>query len=250
MQLSGAVALAAPPAELLSGASLFLDFDGTLVDIAVRPDAVVVSERVRDLIGVLLQRMDGRVTIMSGRDEAKLRGLLRLPSLAIAGSHGLQLHWPDGRAITAQRPAALDAVLAEMADFAAGQPGILIEDKPLGAALHYRQQPEAEAACRDLARHLAERHGLRLQTGKMVVELRAPGADKGSALDRLMGEPGLAGTRPVFIGDDDTDEPAFLAAAAHGGCGILVGLERPSAARYRLENVAAALDWLDKASTA
>ena len=91
MQSSGAVALAAPPADLLSGASLFLDFDGTLVDIAVRPDAVVVSERVRDLIGMLLQRMDGRVTIMSGRDAVQLRGILRLPSLAIAGSHGLQL---------------------------------------------------------------------------------------------------------------------------------------------------------------
>jgi trehalose 6-phosphate phosphatase len=95
---------------------------------------------------------------------------------------------------------------------------------------------------------LAEESGLSLQLGKMVVELRPSGADKGDALHSFMAEPDFAGARPVFVGDDLTDEHGFRAAAALGGAGILVGPARETAARYRLESVAAVADWLRSAA--
>ena len=95
---------------------------------------------------------------------------------------------------------------------------------------------------------LAGRTGLVLQRGKMVAELRPPGTDKGAALRRLMAEPPFAGARPVFVGDDLTDEHAFEAAAALGGGGVLVGPPRPTAARWRLNGVGEVTCWLEAAA--
>ena len=91
---------------------------------------------------------------------------------------------------------------------------------------------------------LARKTGFALQSGAMVAELRAHGATKGDALKAFMTEPAFAATRPVFVGDDLTDEHGFAEAAALGGAGILVGPERATAARYRLESVGAVADWL------
>lgn len=245
MRTSGA--LPTPPLDLLSGSSLFLDFDGTLVDIAETPGGVQVGERLRELLTRALAGLNGRVAVISGRDAAEVGRMIGLPSLGIAGSHGLDIQLPDGRVMASGRPGTLDDALNEFRTFAKSRPGLLVEDKPFGTALHYRRCPEAGAECLQLAQAMADRWGLHLQTGKMVVELRAPDGDKGSALRQLMLEPGMAGTRPVFMGDDDTDEVAFAAAEELGGCGILVGDPRPTAARYRLADVAAALDWLEAA---
>jgi trehalose 6-phosphate phosphatase len=135
-----------------------------------------------------------------------------------------------------------------MHELASQHPGLIVEDKPLGAALHYRQCPAAEAECVRLATELARHHALYLQPGKMMIEVRAAGGDKGTAIRTLMREPDMAGTRPVFMGDDHTDEPGFAAVAELGGAGILVGEPRETAARYRLEGVEAALAWLEAAS--
>ncbi len=134
-----------------------------------------------------------------------------------------------------------------MDGFAAGRDGLIVEAKPLGIALHYRRAPDSEQAVLEFMQGIARRRGLLLQRGKMVAELRAPGADKGDALKALMREPRFAGARPLFVGDDLTDEHAFAAAAALGGAGILVGPERESAARYRLGSVRAVADWLGAA---
>jgi trehalose 6-phosphate phosphatase len=241
-------ALAAPPVELLSDASLFLDFDGTLVELAARPDSVRVDARLAALMERLRDKLDGRVAVITGRGAGQVRALFDAPQFTVAGSHGLEFHYPDGRNVLAPRPDTLDLALAEMQAFAAERAGLLVEDKPLGAALHFRCSPDAEADCIVLAQALAARHGLHLQTGKMMIELRAGGGDKGEALRRLMGSPEMAGTMPVFLGDDDTDEPGFIAAALLGGAGVLIGDERPTAARYRLSGVAAVLDWLEEAA--
>ena len=87
-----------------------------------------------------------------------------------------------------------------------------------------------------------------VQRGAMVAELRPSGATKGDAIGAFMTEPEFAGARPLFMGDDLTDEHGFAAAAALGGAGILVGPERKSAARYRLDSVAEARRWLKEAS--
>lgn len=242
------VAAARPPAELLTRASLFLDFDGTLVDLADRPDSVAVSERLRALLMRLAERLEARVALISGRSAAHIRELIGLPALTVAGSHGLELNFADGRTIAAARPEGLTAVRPVLDELAGRWPGVLVEDKPLGSALHFRLRPEAGEECMAEAASLAERHGLHLQTGKMMVELRGKEGDKGTALRRLMEEPEMAGTTPVFVGDDDTDEPAFVAAAELGGAGVLVGPPRPTAARYRLDGVADVLAWLEAAS--
>lgn len=237
----------APPPHLLRGASLFLDFDGTLVEIAERPDAVAVDGRLHALMHRLLDRLDGRIAVVSGRPAEQVRQLFGGPVFTVVGSHGMEFRWGDGRSEIAPRPESLGEVVAAMAELAARTPGLTVEHKPLGAALHFRQVPEAEEASVALAGALAERHGLHLQPGKMMIEVRATGGDKGLAIRTLMTEPTLAHTRPLFMGDDHTDEPGFAAAAALGGAGILVGPERPSAAGYRLDGVEATLAWLEAA---
>jgi len=237
-----------PPYDLLTGASLFLDFDGTLVEIAERPDAVVVDPRIGTLLARLADRLDGRLALVSGRPAGQIRALLPDARVTVVGSHGMEYHHADGRRDIAGRPSALTTVLAEAEAFAAGRPGLLIEDKPLGVAFHYRQAPGEAESCHVLARELADRHGLLFQPGKMLVELRAPGGDKGAAVRSLMTEPKLASGRPLFMGDDETDEPGFAAAGALNGAGILVGPDRPSAASYRLADVGGALDWLEAAA--
>ena len=235
--------LAPPPAELLDGASLFLDFDGTLVEIAERPDAVAVDARLNRLVRGLAARLDGRIAIVSGRGAAEIDALFGGAGFAIGGSHGAELR--HGREVIGPgRPAALDDALARMRAFAAGTPGVIVEAKPLGAGLHFRGAPHAEEVCRAFAGELADATGLTLQQGKMVFELRAPG-DKGAAIAALMALPPFAGSRPTFLGDDLTDEPGFAAAARLGGAGVLVGPARNTAARYRLPDVPAVLGWLE-----
>lgn len=242
--------LQAPPLHLLTGASLFLDFDGTLVEIAETPDAVRVDDRLRALIQRLSERMNGRVAIVTGRPiDAILEFFGELP-VAIAGSHGLEHRSASGVRHGVPRPAGLDEIEREMRAFAEQWPGALIETKPFGIGLHYRRNPDAEPAARALAAALAERHGLHLQTGKMVAELRATGGDKASAIGALLQEAPFAGTIPVFIGDDDTDEPGFRFAAQAGGAGILVGDRTRTDARYALPGVAETLGWLEAALAA
>jgi trehalose 6-phosphate phosphatase len=237
-----------PPAGLLRDASLFLDFDGTLVAIAARPDAVAVEHRLHVLLQKLGDRLDGRLAIVSGRAAANIRILLDDPALVIAGSHGAEILRPGG-AVIAHKARPLDAVAqALLQGLTARYPQVLVERKPLGLALHYRQAPEAEAECRRVAEQIGAHMGLAAQPGKKVIELRIAGADKGTALNALMREPPLQGGRPVFIGDDETDEAGFRAAALLGGVGVLVGDMRATAAAFRLADVDRTLAWLESAA--
>ncbi|MBI1359260.1 MAG: trehalose-phosphatase [Alphaproteobacteria bacterium] len=236
-----------PSPRLLQGASLFLDFDGTLVDIVARPDAVEVSETLRALMSRLWESLDGRLAIVSGRPAHQVRQLFGDPEFAIGGSHGLEMHWPGGRIRSPARPEGLDEALAELHRLKERHPALLVEEKPFGAALHYRLAPEAEDDCRTLAVRISQSTGLPLQPGKMVFELTAAGADKGSAVRAFMTEPEMNSGRPVFVGDDVTDEAGFAAAAALGGAGVLVGPMRETAAAYRLHDVGATLLWLEAA---
>ncbi len=237
-----------PPEPVADDVSLFLDFDGTLVEIAERHDAIVVGEPLRTLVRALARRLDGRLAVVSGRTADEIVGYLHAadshPPFAIAGSHGLELRWTDGRGEAPTRPETLDAVLAALHALAADHPGVVVEEKAFGAALHYRGAPDAGPACDALAEELAAAYGLHLQRGKMVAELRLPGADKGDAVRRFMADAAFAGTTPVFLGDDVTDEAGFAAAAELGGWGVLIGDAPVTAAHYRLDDVAAVHHWL------
>lgn len=242
-------AIPPPPLSLLDGAALFLDFDGTLVELAEAPDAISVPGELAGLLERLAARLEGRLALVSGRALGDLDRHISCPGVAMSGSHGLELRLADGRALPVARPEALDAAGEEIRRFAAGGgEGLIVEEKPASVALHFRRAPEREAEVGALVDALAARTGLVVQRGKMVAELRPAGADKGDALIALMREPGFAGARPLFMGDDLTDEHAFEAASALGGAGVLVGPERETAAGYRLAGVAEVAHWLRAAA--
>lgn len=233
-----------PPPSLDSGAALFLDFDGTLVEIADTPESIRVPAGLPTLLDRLAERLGGRLAIISGRSIADLERHLGRSNLALSGSHGLELRLPGGVDVPIAAPAWLEEARRQVGLFAEGQ-GLLVEDKPSSLAVHYRQVPDREAHVTDFLEGMADTHGLTVQHGKMVVELRPPGADKGDALRRLMAEPIFASARPLFVGDDLTDEDGFEAANALGGGGILVGPPRATAARWHIAGVAGVIRWLE-----
>ena len=234
-----------PPTIDLSRTSLFLDLDGTLLDIAPAPDAVVVPPDLPELLGRLNGLLEGRLAIVSGRSLAQLDTILgdAAPQLKLSGSHGVEHRW-DGVEARPVRSPELDRARDDLCQAAAAFDGVLIEEKSFGVAAHYRQRPDAQAQIDETAGDIAQRRGLAIQYGKMVAELRMQGGDKGLTVRRLMQRPPMAGTVPVFVGDDLTDEPAFRAADELSGFGVAVGeLELPSA-RHRLDDPAAVRTWL------
>jgi trehalose 6-phosphate phosphatase len=237
-----------PPPVALAQASLFFDLDGTLIDIAEVPDAVVVPPTLAAAAAKLAAALPGRVAILSGRSLAQLDAILGpfARSIAVAASHGAERRLPGDDAPATLPPAGLAAATGELAE-AAERLGVLLERKTMGAALHYRRAPKREGEAGAAAEAIAARHGLVLQRGKMMVELRAPG-DKGRALLDLLETPAMAGTRPLFFGDDVTDEDGFAAAAAAGGAGVLVGAPRATAATYGLPDPDAVRRWIEEAA--
>ena len=242
-----AASLSRPPKPDLTSIDLFLDFDGTLVDLIDRPDEVIADPELRDLLDRLNARLNGRLAVISGRSRAQLDTILGpvAQSIALSGSHGSEHRW-DGVSAQPRRPSALDEAAVRLRPFVDGHPGMLLEEKTFGVALHYRQCPDAERLALEQAGNLAAELDLHLQNGKMMVELRAPG-DKGLAVRQLMRQPFMQGSVPIFVGDDRTDEAAFEAVAELGGHGILVGPAHKTAAAFRLRDPAAVRAWLQEA---
>lgn len=234
---------------VLHEATLFLDLDGTLFELVDSPSDVRADHRTLALIGQLLKHMDGRVAVVSGRSLAQIDDMLgdAASKLWISGSHGCEHRW-DGVTQGPSRPVALDDVAAGFRTFAQDRPGVLVEEKSLGVALHYRMAPEAGACALELARELAGLHDLFLQHGKSMVELRVGSANKGSAILAMMAHPRLADTTPVFAGDDVTDEPGFEAVLELGGHAILVGEPRPTLATFGLRSPEELREWLWRAT--
>jgi len=237
-----------PPPPIPSSAALLLDFDGTLVELAEAPDEIAVPAGLPALLDRIAGRLDGRVALVSGRSVADLDRHAGPLDLAVAGSHGVELRFRGGGALPFERPAALDFAREEASRFAADHAGLLVEDKPAGFALHFRRAAALEGLVHAFAAELAQRSGLVVQHGAMVVELLPRGIDKGEAVRRIMREPPFAGASPWFVGDDLTDENGFAAAAKLGGGGILVGPPRETSARWSLSGVAAVLAWLQTAA--
>jgi trehalose 6-phosphate phosphatase len=192
--------------------------------------------------------LSGRLALLSGRSLADVRSYLRPLDVAAGGSHGLELAQASEHTVVLEAPPGLRDAILQLKQLESAEPGVLVEAKPGGAAIHYRRAPSAETICRETAARIAKEIGMVLQHGKMVVELKHPSANKGQALRQFMSAPPFAGTKPVFVGDDLTDEDGFAAARELGGAGILVGHERPTHAIFRLENVGSVQAWLEAAS--
>lgn len=239
-----------PPAALLDNASLLIDFDGTLVELADRPDAVRIDAGLGTLLARLRARLEGRIAIVSGRSIAQIDEFLpsALGGIAVVGSHGAEIRRAGDDIVRPERPATLLEAESEFSDRFGTNPGVVIEVKSLGVAIHYRLAPEVEAEADPLAAGFAERHGLAVQRGKMMCEVRVAGHDKGSAVMALMQAPPFAGHAPIFVGDDLTDESAFVACAHAGGAGILIGPPRETAAKWRIADVAGFRAWLEEAA--
>lgn len=224
--------------------ALFLDFDGTLVEIAETPDGISVPSDMPERLRDLSQRFEGRMALVTGRAAEDLAGHCPIDGIACAGSHGAARYAADGSTIGAVPeglPIEAVASLREMA----GVTGIAYEEKAHGGALHYRARPEFEAKVVAHAHAVARNHGLEMKRGKRVVELVRPGANKGSAVRAFLSTPPFAASVPIFVGDDITDEDGFEAVHGLGGFGIIVGDRRPTLAQYALPDILAVRDWLN-----
>ena len=206
--------------------ALFLDVDGTLLDIAQRPEEVAVPEDLGALLQSAWQALEGAMALVSGRaigDLDRLFAPLRLPA---AGQHGIELRLePDGEAAIMQACPVDAALKSAVEALALKRPGVEVEDKGMTLAVHYRGAPRSGGLlARDLRRLLdREGEGIALCRGKMVLELRDGRFTKAGAVEAFMQRPPFAGRLPVFIGDDITDEDGFDAVERHGGIAMPVG---------------------------
>lgn len=237
-----------PPAACVECA-FFLDVDGTLLEIADTPSAVSVDLELLELIERLSGVSGGALALVSGRSISDLEELLGARRMPLAGQHGLERRDAAGRLwIHAAPPGAKCTIKEALAPVLARHPGLLLEDKGLTLALHYRQAPHLAAyAHRLMARVMQEAgSGLELQRGKRVIEIKPAGIDKGTAVAEYLAESPFRGRHPVFIGDDLNDEHGFAEVNRVGGLSIKVG-PGTSCARYRLPHVAAVRNWLNEA---
>lgn len=206
---------------------LFLDVDGTLLDIAASPGLVRVELGLQDLLARLRAAFDGAVALVSGRPIVELDRLFGPHRWTAAGVHGLERRdsserWHSRGGFDV---AAIAQARERLLQLAQRLPGTVLEDKGIALALHYRQVPNAEGAVRAAARSIVREVGGRMMMleGRMVVELRPEGANKADALFEFLDEAPFKGRRPIFIGDDVTDQSALDAVERVGGLSVAVG---------------------------
>jgi trehalose 6-phosphate phosphatase len=234
------------PTIALDGTALLLDIDGTLLDIASTPDGVAVPPDLKASICVLYERLGRALAFVSGRTLESIDALFSPPTLPAIGCHGAQLRPSADHIETVDIvPAHFGALFSDIATLAAG---ILVEDKQFSVAIHYRLAPEAEE---QIVRRLLEHRdaiaaaGLQLLRGKAMVEIKSRAYNKGSALKALMSYPPFSGRRPVFLGDDTTDEDVFRVLPDFGGIGLSVG-RRIQGAKGTFDSPADVRRWLAK----
>lgn len=230
----------------LDEVALFLDLDGTLAPIVETPSEARIDDECRRALGRAREQLAGRVAILSGREIEVVDAILDGAVLCVAGIHGLQRRNALGEIFEKPPHARVAQAAATLDALAAKTPGLLVETKGPSVAIHYRQAAAAEAAVLEAVERIAEASGLELQLGKSVAELRTPGPNKATALRRFMLEAPFRGARPLFLGDDLTDEPAFAEARRLGGAGVLVGAPRPTEAQGRLADPADVVAWIER----
>jgi trehalose 6-phosphate phosphatase len=226
--------------------ALFLDVDGTLLDLASRPDEVVVPDRLVTTLAHLQSALGGALALVSGRTIRQLDAFFAPLKLPCAGVHGGERRDSSGQMhyVAPHAASRLDPARAVLSHFVAAEPGLLLEDKRSSLAVHFRQRPElADTVQRRLEEAVAlVGEGFRIQESVLVREIIAAATHKGDAVEAFLAEPAFAGRVPVFVGDDVTDLDAFAAVERHGGHAVAVGPRLP--ASWRLPSPSAVLDWL------
>jgi trehalose 6-phosphate phosphatase len=230
--------------------ALFLDVDGTLISIAATPEAARPEPALLPLLETLQRGCDAALALVSGRSLASIDGLFAPLRLPAAGLHGWERRRADGSLAPTDEPSGLlQRLRPRLEAYVRTRPELLLEDKGGSLALHYRLAPERGPALLRYARRLAQvEPDLHLLAGRKVVELQPRGADKGKAIAAFLAEAPFAGRRPVFAGDDTTDEHGFAAVNALGGLSVRVAdpetRARPSAAQHCVPGVEALHRWL------
>jgi trehalose 6-phosphate phosphatase len=227
--------------------ALLLDVDGTLVDIAPKPDDVSVPPSLRRALARLVERTGGAVALVSGRSVADLDRMFAPLRLATVGGHGAEIRPVVGPKPSSRGAPALAAELRRRLLAIAG-PGVLAEDKGYSVALHYRAAPEQEEFVRDAVADICAEpwpEPVEILPGKAVVEVKPAGFSKATGVQELMSRPPFAGRTPIFIGDDTTDESVFAIMPKFDGIAFSVG--RPVAgAVQHFDTPADVRDWLDR----
>lgn len=226
--------------------AIFLDVDGTLLDIAATPDAVVVPVGLAKLLGRLSEGLEGALAIITGRRLQDIDTFLAPVKLVGAGVHGAELRTAPGGAIKPVAAPIPDALVAELTDMAQGWPGVFVEFKGPGLAIHYRQAPALEAEIEAALKSHLESHAneLVILPGKKLFEVVPAGFSKGRVLTALAELPSFRDRVPIMIGDDVGDEPAFTVVEKMGGRALKVAGEHFGHVGVDLEGPADVLIWL------
>jgi len=230
------------------GWALFLDIDGTLLEFAAHPSAVTVDPGLALLLRDLYDETAGAVALISGRTVADADSLFAPLRLCVAGQHGAERRDYRGSLHLHAPPlAGLGRAAERLRGVVSAHAGLFLEEKGMNLALHYRGAPLLEAELTPLMHALASELGqdFEVQAGKMVLEIKPTGKDKGTAIEEFMQEHPFLGRVPIFIGDDLTDEYGFALVNRLGGHSIKVG-SGASAAKWRLADAAAVRRWLDR----
>jgi trehalose 6-phosphate phosphatase len=211
--------------------SLFLDVDGTLLDLARSPEAVAVPAGLTDTLAAAERRLDGALALVSGRPIEQLDRLFAPLRLRASGVHGGQIRQSaDGAGRWLTQARLPERAWSDLLRLLEAFPGTLAENKGISFAVHYRNSAAAEEELVVALRHFTAAFfelDLELIAGHLVFEIRLPGFDKGRAIARFMGSEPFTGRRPVFIADDRMDRAGFDAALALGGLAFSVGAVLP-----------------------
>lgn len=226
----------------------FLDLDGTLLDIAPTPNQVVVQKELISTLAALRSSAGGALAVLSGRPVQQVRDLLEPLRPAAAGLHGLELVTPDGLRHSPKKPLPPIAGLRRMIqEGIAPYRGVTFENKGSTLTVHYRQAPQFEDAIREtIEAALSRNQGFVMLAGKMAFEIQPVGIDKGMAIREFMSIPPFVGRKPIYAGDDQTDEPGFEEVAELGGISLYVGEEPDTSAQWRVPTPAALRQWLSE----
>ncbi len=232
--------------------ALFLDVDGTLLDLAALPTAVIVPRGLVECIAAVERALGGALALVSGRTIADLDHLFRPLRLRASGVHGAEVRYdPLKPAIIVETAGALPARLwrsvnESLADF----PGAFAVDKRFSFAVHYRAAPNRGAALREVLQRLvaAEANAeLEIIEASLAFEIKGRGFDKGSAINRFLARSPFVGRVPIFVGDDGTDETGFAAVVRRHGAAYSVGQARPGVSGVFSEP-SVVRDWLARSA--
>ncbi|MGC1522292.1 MAG: trehalose-phosphatase [Steroidobacteraceae bacterium] len=224
---------------------LFLDVDGTLIEFTDSPAETTADGELKTLLGRVSERLGGAVALVSGRSIHFLDVLFAPLRLPTAGLHGVERRKASGAMHGASFvDEQLDRARSALNSLAADHPGTFIEDKGRTVAVHFRKAPQYQAVLREALAAIAALLGghYHIQEGDNTLEIKPRGFTKATAVRAFMNEPPFSGRRPVFVGDDLTDQDALRTVEDEGGISIAVG-ERVRG-QFRLENAAAVRAWL------